>query len=211
MNAPARQLQDARQLHRLRELRERQALNALRQAESQVAAAEHAVAERQRAMDRLQQQRDALSQRIVGDCAARMGRLAAYASATQEDLDDQLERTEYALIDDEDALSEAREQAAQARAAWLRTVAQRDAAHTLVGDARKAVLRERDTRLDREDPPARAARGSLPGLYSPTCSRKRISSCLAIRARTRRAASWCSRLVTRLNTRLALASTSMAG
>ena len=140
-----------------RELRERQALNALRQAESQVAAAEQAVAERQRAMDRLQQQRDALSQRIVGDCAARMGRLAAYASATQEDLDDQLERTEYALIDDEDALSEAREQAAQARAAWLRTVAQRDAAHTLVGDARKAVLRERDTRLDREDPPARAA------------------------------------------------------
>ena len=157
MNAPARQLQDARQLHRLRELRERQALNALRHAESQVAAAEQAVAERQRAMDRLQQQRDALSQRIVGDCAARLGRLAAYASATQEDLDDQLERTEYALIDDEDALSEAREQAAQARAAWLRTVAQRDAAHTLVGDARKAVLRERDTRLDREDPPARAA------------------------------------------------------
>ena len=157
MNAPARQLQDARQLHRLRELRERQALNALRQAESQVAAAEQAVAERQRAMDRLQQQRDALSQRIVGDCAARLGRLAAYASATQEDLDDQLERTEYALIDDEDALSEAREQAAQARAAWLRTGAQRDAAHTLVGDARTAVLRERDTRLDREDPPARAA------------------------------------------------------
>ena len=81
MNAPARQLQDARQLHRLRELRERQALNALRQAESQVAAAEQAVAERQRAMDRLQQQRDALSQRIVGDCAARLGRLAATGEA----------------------------------------------------------------------------------------------------------------------------------
>ena len=154
MNAPARQLQDARQLHRLRELRERQALNALRQAESQVAAAEQAVAERQRAMDRLQQQRDALSQRIVGDCAARLGRLAAYASATQEDLDDQLERTEYALIDDEDALSEAREQAAQARAAWLRAVSQSGSAQTLVGDARKALLRERDRRLEREDAPA---------------------------------------------------------
>lgn len=156
MNAPARQLQDARQLHRLRELRERQALNALRQAESQVAAAEHAVAERQRAMDRLQQQRDALSQRIVGDCAARMGRLAAYASATQADLDDQLERTEYALIDDEDALGAAREQAAEARAAWLRAVSQTGSAQTLVGDARKALRRERDTRLEREDAPAPA-------------------------------------------------------
>ena len=157
MNAPARQLQDARQLHRLRELRERQALNALRQAESQVAAAEQAVAERQRAMDRLQQQRDALSQRIVGDCAARMGRLAAYASATQEDLDDQLERTEYALIDDEDALAEARDKAAAARAAWLRAVSQSGSAETLVGDARKSVQRERDTRLDREDAPARVS------------------------------------------------------
>ena len=154
MNAPARQLQDARQLHRLRELRERQALNALRQAESQVAAAEQAVAERQRAMDRLQQQRDALSQRIVGDCAARMGRLAAYASATQEDLDDQLERTEYALIDDEEALAAARQKTAQARAQWLRAVSQHGAAGTLVTEARSAVHRQRETRLEREDAPA---------------------------------------------------------
>ena len=157
MPNPALQLQDARQLQRLRALRERKALLALRAAEAELAAAEQALAERQRAMERLQHARDQLSERIVGECASQLGRLAAYASATQEDLDDQLERTEYALIDDEDALSEAREQAAQARAAWLRTVAQRDAAHTLVGDARKAVLRERDTRLDREDPPARAA------------------------------------------------------
>ena len=157
MTDAVRQLHDARQLKRLRALRERKALTALRQAETAVREAEAALAVRQATMTRLQTERDALSQRIVGDCAARMGRLADYASATQEDLDDQLERTEYALIDDEDALSEAREQAAQARAAWLRTVAQRDAAHTLVGDARKAVLRERDTRLDREDPPARAA------------------------------------------------------
>ncbi|MDO5288695.1 MAG: hypothetical protein Q4F13_03570 [Pseudomonadota bacterium] len=156
MNDPARQLQDARQLQRLRELRERQALNALRQAEAQVKAAEQAVAERKRAMERLQQQRDELSARIVGDCAARMGRLVTYVSATQEDLDDQLERTEYALIDDEDALGEAREKAAQAHAAWLRAVSQSGAAKTLVDDARKTVRREQETRLDREDPPARA-------------------------------------------------------
>ena len=98
-----------------------------------------------------------LSQRIVHDCAPQLGRLADCASATQADLDDQLERTEYALIDDEDALGAAREQAAEARAAWLRAVSQTGSAQTLVGDARKAVLSERDTRLDREDPPARAA------------------------------------------------------
>ena len=157
MADPARQLQDARQLQRLRELRERKALAALRRAEADVAAAEEAVAMRQRASDRRQQQRDQLSQRIVHDCAPQLGRLADCASATQADLDDQLERTEYALIDDEDALGAAREQAAEARAAWLRAVSQSGSAQTLVGDARKAVLRERDTRLDREDPPARAA------------------------------------------------------
>lgn len=153
MTDPSRQLQDARQLQRLRALRERQALTALRQAEGQVAAAEEAVRVRQQAMDRLQQARDALSERIVGDCAPQLGRLAAYASATQEDLDDQLERTEYALIDDEDALDEAREKAAEARSAWLRAVSQNSAADTLVGDARQAVRREREARLEREDLP----------------------------------------------------------
>ena len=153
MNAPARQLQDARQLHRLRELRERQALNALRQAESQVAAAEQAVAERQRAMDRLQRERDDLSRRIVTDCAPHMGRLSAYVSATQEDLDDQLERTEYALIDDEEALTEAQQAAEAARRAWLRAVSQSGAADTLVDDARRGLLREREARLEREDAP----------------------------------------------------------
>ena len=154
MTDPTRQWQDARQLQRLRELRERKALTALRAAEAELAAAEHTMAERQRAMDRLQLAREQLSQRIVGDCAPQMGRLAIYASATQEDLDDQLERTEYALIDDEEAVSAARDKVAQVRAAWLRAVSQSGSAQTLVGDARKAVLRERDNRLEREDAPA---------------------------------------------------------
>ena len=154
MADPARQLQDARQLQRLRELRERKALAALRQAEADVAAAEEAVAMRQRAMDRLQQQRDQLSQRIVHDCAPQLGRLADCASATQADLDDQLERTEYALIDDEEALAAARQKTAQARAQWLRAVSQHGAAGTLVTEARSAVHRQRETRLEREDAPA---------------------------------------------------------
>ena len=154
MPNPALQLQDARQLQRLRALRERKALLALRAAEAELAAAEQALAERQRAMERLQHARDQLSERIVGECASQLGRLAAYASATQEDLDDQLERTEYALIDDEDAVSTARDRTAQARASWLRAVSQTGSAQTLVGDAHKALLRARDTLLEREDAPA---------------------------------------------------------
>ena len=149
-----RQLHDARQLKRLRELRERTALTALRTAEREVRAAEDALQQRQQLMQRLQGARDALSQRIVHDCAPQLGRLAGYASAAQEDLDDQLERTEYALIDDEEALSAARAQAERARAAWLSAVSQNGSAQTLVGDARKALLRDRDTRLEREDAPA---------------------------------------------------------
>lgn len=153
MTDPGRQLQDARQLQRLRELRERKALTAFRAAEAEVARAQQALDERQRTMERLQRARDDLGRRIVGDCAPQMGRLSGYVSATQEDLDEQLERTEYALIDDEDALSAAREKAAEARAAWLRAVSQNGSAQTLVDDARKALLRERDTRQEREDAP----------------------------------------------------------
>ena len=154
MTDPGRQLQDARQLQRLRELRERKALTAFRAAEAEVARAQQALDERQRTMERLQLARDDLGRRIVGDCAPQMGRLSGYVSATQEDLDEQLERTEYALIDDEEALSNAQGHAAQAHAAWLRAVSQSGSAETLVGDARKALLRERDRRLEREDAPA---------------------------------------------------------
>ena len=154
MTDPGRQLQDARQLQRLRELRERKALTAFRAAEAEVARAQQALDERQRTMERLQLARDDLSRRIVGDFAPQMGRLSGYVSATQEDLDEQLERTEYALIDDEEALSNAQGHAAQAHAAWLRAVSQSGSAETLVGDARKALLRERDRRLEREDAPA---------------------------------------------------------
>lgn len=150
---PARQLQDARQMKRLRELREKSALHALHKAEAQVREAEETVRVREEAMRRLQGEREALNQRIVGPCAPALGRLAVYATAAQEDLDDQLERTEYALIDDEEALHEARMQAKQARANWLRAVGQSSAADSLVNDARAAWRREQENRLDREDPP----------------------------------------------------------
>lgn len=145
-----RQLQDARQLARLRQLRERAALAALREAERACAQAQEAIDARKAVFARLQRERDALGQRIVNDCVPEMGRLAAYAGAAVEALDDQIERTEYALMDDEDALAQAREKQAQAHQAWQRAVAATGAANTLVDDTRKAQRQMQETMQERE-------------------------------------------------------------
>ncbi len=150
---PRQQLLAARQMKRLRELRERTALSALRKAERAAQEAAQAVCEREAVIRQLQQQRQQLSHRIVGDCAARMGLLAAYASATQEVLDDQLERAEYGLIDDEEALLTARRKAHEAHQIWLYSVGQSQSAENLVADAGKAVRRDQEVRQEREDPP----------------------------------------------------------
>ena len=97
LNASASHLNDARQLLRLRELRERTALAALRRAETAQRAAQAVVDEHQHTMRRLLAERQQLAQRVVGELAGRIGRLADCVTAVQADLDDQLERTEYAL------------------------------------------------------------------------------------------------------------------
>ena len=97
------------------------------------------------------------SHSLIGPYAARMGVVAGYASAAQEALDDQLERAEYALIDEEEELINARTRAASARTAWLQAVAQHQASATLRDDARQSLWRERETTLEREDPPLRSA------------------------------------------------------
>ena len=153
LNASASHLNDARQLQRLRELRERTALAALRRAETAQRAAQAVVDEHQHTMRRLLAERQQLAQRVVGELAGRIGRLADCVTAVQADLDDQLERTEYALIDDEQALASAREETDAARQAWLRAVSRHGAAGTLVADARKALRHESAARAEREDAP----------------------------------------------------------
>ena len=148
---PASQLLDARQLERLRLLRERTALAALQRAEAAERAAQQAVQAREHTLQGLLAQRQQLARRVVGELAGQMARLADCVSAMQADLDEQLERTEYALIDDEQALADARAQTASARQAWLRASSRRDAAEQLVGDARKALRRQTAARAERED------------------------------------------------------------
>jgi flagellar biosynthesis chaperone FliJ len=149
----AKQLHDARQLKRLRELRERTALNTLRHAEAELQSAIRVMQERQNTILRLQNERQTLAQRLVGELAADMARLASYVSALQAKLDDLLERAEYALIDDQQAVADAQAQMNQARQAWLHTVSSHGAATTLVGEANQALRRDREARAEREDIP----------------------------------------------------------
>jgi flagellar biosynthesis chaperone FliJ len=148
-----RQLQDARQLKRLRELRERSALRALREAEAALQTAIQVMQERQATVQRLQNERQTLAERIVGELASEMARLAGYVSARQSQLDDQLERAEYALLDDKQAVAGAQAKVNEARQAWLLTVSRNGAATTLVDDASQALRRDREVRAEREDIP----------------------------------------------------------
>ena len=157
-NTPiARQDQDARQLQRLRGLHERKARQDLSAAEAQLAQAEAAVREREARLEHLQDERDRLGQRIVGELAPRLGRLNDSISAVLAHLDDQLERTEYALMDEEEVMNSARRNVHEKRRQWRRAQARCDAADTLVSDTHKAVLREREQRAEREDTPFSAS------------------------------------------------------
>jgi flagellar biosynthesis chaperone FliJ len=149
----ARQLHDARQLKRLRELRERTALNTLRSAEAELQAAKRVMQERQNTILRLQNERQTLAQRMVGELAADMARLASYVSALQTQLDDQLEDTEFALVKDERVVANAQTKVDKARQVWLHTVSSHGAATTLVGQADQALRRDREARAEREDIP----------------------------------------------------------
>jgi hypothetical protein len=153
---PAQKLLAAKQLQRLRELRERKALKAHQDAEAAVNVARQRVVEREAEIKELQRRRLALQQSLVGPYAARLGAVALYAGAAQEALDDQLERAEYALIDEEEELFDARKRSHVARDAWLHAVSQHQASTTMRDDARVALRREQEARADREDPPVRA-------------------------------------------------------
>ena len=73
------------------------------------------------------------------------------------DLDDQIERTEYAMLDDEEALDEARKSRERARQAWLRASAAVNAAETLVTDTRRAHRQAQEAVQEREAEDAASA------------------------------------------------------
>ena len=150
---------EAHQLCRLRSLRVERAQEAWAKARDEVDAAVRKVREQERAIERIRSAIDAHGQAIVNGLAPHLPRWAGLVTAQSERLADQLERAEYALIDDEHALEEAREGLARARTALTRAQASEDAVKGLARQAKQAVAQAREQRaeIELEDQGARRA------------------------------------------------------
>lgn len=152
--AERRVIGELRQLLRLRELREDAARRAHELCRTRRDDALRAVREREAELQAQRTERDELAAYTAGDGASAMPRLAGYASARRELLDDRIERNEYALIDDEEALADAERELQQAREAWSQARARTQA----VGDLRERTSRHAahasEQRAERELEPA---------------------------------------------------------
>jgi hypothetical protein len=163
VNAQARHTRQTRQLLTLHALREERARAAQARARAERDAAQAAVGQREAEVARHRQARAALLAR-VHDEAAELARWAPYAIASQEDLDDRLERAEYALIDDEEALDEAQQRLDAHSAHWHAAHARHDVAADLVRLARRAQGAADEYRAERElDAAPRRAAASTRG------------------------------------------------
>jgi hypothetical protein len=151
MTPLAQRVAEARQLQRLRALREDQARSARARAQQALDQAQQAVERRQQEVQQHRNGRADLAHHLVGDAAA-LPRLGPYFGACREDLDDKLERAEYALIDDEELRDEAQQSLAQAHTAWQRSLARSDAASDLLDQAQQHHRQDREQRAEREDP-----------------------------------------------------------
>ena len=124
--------------------------NEIAKAKLEVEKAQKTVQERQRAIERSQRRMTELADAIVTTLAPDLPRLSGLIAAHRERLADQLERDEYALIDDEHELEAAQERAQQAGAELTRALAREDAVRGLAKQARRAVQHAREQRAELE-------------------------------------------------------------
>ena len=153
--ATPRTLSEARQLARLRRLREDAAFTAVERCRDALAERQRVVQAREQQIKAVRDERMTLFTWQVGPGAPALPRLALIASARQAGLDDELERAEFGLIDERHQLTKAEQALAAARAEWARAQARSEAAQTLADAARRALGRNREQRAERElDAPA---------------------------------------------------------
>jgi len=152
MTLEQQRLEQARQLLRLRLLREELARRERLQAERERLAAAQAVREREAEVAGHRDARANLLQRAVQQ-AHELPRLAPYFGARRDELDDRLERAEYALIDDEEALEAATTQLAEASDRWRAARTREEAAQHLLARARREDRQANERRAEREDAP----------------------------------------------------------
>ena len=145
----ARRLADARALLRLRTLREDAARAALAQARQHEAACREQVERRIAHIAVVRADRLALAGWLAQ--ATDTPRQQPYAAARRHALDDELERAEFDLIDERNALARASAAVRDALAAWQRAQARREAIDTCVAGARTALGRARERRAESEE------------------------------------------------------------
>lgn len=174
MNPESQKLDQARLLLRLRELRHSQAEDEARRAQDAHAQALAAVRATQARLSEEQGERRSLLQQIAESSVSL--RWAAQAQARRDLIEERLERAEYDLIDDEEALHGADRRLDQAAAALRRASARSDAARDSVQQARRQAAAASERRAEREDPvcaaaprfaPASSAFSSITSLTSP--------------------------------------------
>ena len=152
-HSPQRQL-EVKQLLRLRQLRERQAMAAFQRSEAALRDAQAKRDDRAQSVQQLKHKRAALAQAVVTQHASSLGRLSDYVSAANADLDDQLERMEDALLNADEACEDAQARRDEARQDWLRATGREEAAQGLQREVRQARRQHLEVLAEREDPPS---------------------------------------------------------
>lgn len=155
---------DMAQLLRLRSLRADAAERQVQARRREVEAAAAAVAQRQRDIAAARDEVERHARFSVGAGAVDLARLAPCFTAFREQIEERLERVEYGLIDDEEALEAAEAALEAARRELSRAQARRDAVDDALQRSRRAQAlgHERAADAELEDLPALSGRSGHP-------------------------------------------------
>lgn len=159
MNLPAAQLSesDGQQWLRLRELRVQRARQALAMALAEEHRARAAVESREAAIQRSRMRLTDLARHWGGPGSEAMPRWGSQVQAHRDALADRLERDEYALLDDRDALRQAEDLTCQRRTELARAQARETAVQTALQTQRRSRQRAREERAELETEDAQRA------------------------------------------------------
>lgn len=138
------------QLLRLRQVRVEAAEAAVR---LQRAECEQAAAAVQARMQQIEANRRDVTDHAaytVGGGAIDLARMPVLFTSFRAKLDDTLERSEYALIDDEEALEASEAKLREKRTAWMREQSRRDGVSETLQRSRRAIARRADLQADNE-------------------------------------------------------------
>lgn len=144
---------DARQWLRLRQLRVQRARQALAQAQAEEGQARAVIQDREARIEQGRARLDELALHWGGPGSADMPRWGGQLKAHREALAERLERDEYALLDEREALEQAEGFVRQRRTELTRAQAREDAVDATLKDQRRQTsqARERRAELEAED------------------------------------------------------------